>query len=53
MEEVVVDGKRIAITHPDRIIWESQRISKIDYIHYLIGVSPYMIQQSKCRRRLL
>ncbi|TCM96865.1 bifunctional non-homologous end joining protein LigD [Paenibacillus sp. BK033] len=49
MEEVVVDGKRIEITHPDRIIWKAQGISKLDYIHYLVSVSPYMIQHAKNR----
>ncbi len=49
MEKIVVDGKPIEITHPDRMIWESQGITKIDYIHYLINVSPYLIAHAKDR----
>lgn len=49
MEEIVVDGKRIEITHPGKIIWESQKITKLDYIHYLINVSDYMINHAKDR----
>jgi bifunctional non-homologous end joining protein LigD len=49
VEEMVVDGKRIEITHPDKIIWESQRITKLDYIHYLISVSDFMINHAKDR----
>ncbi|OCA88348.1 DNA polymerase domain-containing protein [Bacillus sp. FJAT-27225] len=46
---MVVDGKRIDITHPDKMIWESQRITKLDYIHYLLNVSQYMIEHAKDR----
>ncbi|WP_244935716.1 non-homologous end-joining DNA ligase LigD [Paenibacillus glycanilyticus] len=53
VEEVVVDGKRIAITHPDLMIWESQGISKLDYIHYLVRVSGYMIQHARDRLLML
>ncbi len=53
VEEVFVDGKRIAITHPDLMIWESQGISKLDYIHYLVRVSDYMIQHARDRLLML
>ncbi|KQL51294.1 DNA polymerase [Heyndrickxia shackletonii] len=49
VEEIVVDGRRIEITHPDKMIWESQGITKIDYIHYLINVSHYLIEHAKDR----
>ncbi|WP_231688101.1 non-homologous end-joining DNA ligase [Bacillus sp. FJAT-18017] len=49
MEEIVVEGKSIEITHPDKIIWESLRITKLDYIHYLINVSDYLIEHAKDR----
>jgi bifunctional non-homologous end joining protein LigD len=49
MEEIMVDGRRIEITHPDKIIWEEQRITKIDYIHYLLDVSPFLIEHAKER----
>jgi len=44
-----VEGKRIEITSPDKIIWETQRITKMDYIHYLINMSQYLIKHAKDR----
>lgn len=49
MEEIVVDGKTIEISHPDKIIWEDYHIKKIDYIHYLLNVAPYLIEHAKER----
>jgi bifunctional non-homologous end joining protein LigD len=49
VEEIVVEGRRIEITHSDKIIWEDQNIKKMDYIHYLLDVSPYLIQHAKER----
>lgn len=33
----------IEITHPDKPLWEDPPIQKIDYIHYLREISPYML----------
>jgi bifunctional non-homologous end joining protein LigD len=49
VEEIVVEGRRIEITHPDKIIWEDQSIKKMDYIQYLLDVSPYLIEHAKER----
>lgn len=49
MEEIVVDGRTIDITQADKIIWEDQSITKMDYIHYLLDVSPYLIEHAKER----
>jgi bifunctional non-homologous end joining protein LigD len=38
--ELVIDRRKIEITHPDKLIWQEQGIKKIDYIHYLLQVSP-------------
>ncbi|MFB3159850.1 non-homologous end-joining DNA ligase [Neobacillus sp. 179-J 1A1 HS] len=49
MEVLEVDGHVIQITHPDKIIWENQGITKMDYIQYLLDVSSYLIQHAKER----
>ncbi len=49
MGEIEVDGQLIEITHPDKIIWENQGITKMDYIQYLLDVSSYLIQHAKER----
>jgi bifunctional non-homologous end joining protein LigD len=33
----------LAITHPNKPLWENHHIQKIDYIYYLREVSPFML----------
>lgn len=33
----------IEITHPEKPLWEEPSIRKVDYIHYLREISPYML----------
>ncbi|UII54418.1 DNA ligase D [Cytobacillus spongiae] len=33
----------IEITHPEKPLWEEPAIQKKDYIHYLRGISPYIL----------
>lgn len=33
----------VEITHPDKPLWEVPSIRKMDYIHYLREISPYML----------
>ncbi|MBY0121308.1 DNA ligase D [Bacillus sp. S/N-304-OC-R1] len=33
----------IEVTHPDKPLWENPPIQKIDFIHYLREISPYML----------
>lgn len=33
----------VVITHPDKPLWENPSIFKMDYIHYLREISPYML----------
>ena len=49
MGELVVDGQKIEITNPDKIIWQAQSITKLDYIQYLLAVSPFLIEHAKKR----
>ena len=39
----------LEITHPDKPLWEKQKIQKADYILYLREVSPYMLPFLKNR----
>jgi bifunctional non-homologous end joining protein LigD len=39
----------IEITHPDKPLWEEPSIRKVDYIHYLREISPYMLPFLKDR----
>ncbi|MDQ1003356.1 bifunctional non-homologous end joining protein LigD [Neobacillus niacini] len=49
MGQIEVDGHLIEITHPYKIIWQNQGITKMDYIQYLLDVSSYLIQHAKER----
>jgi bifunctional non-homologous end joining protein LigD len=53
VEEVVVDGRIIEISNPDKMIWESQGITKMDYIQYLVDISPYLMEHAKERLLML
>jgi bifunctional non-homologous end joining protein LigD len=39
----------VEITHPDKPIWETPALKKIDFIHYLREISPYMLPFLKDR----
>ncbi|WP_423410747.1 DNA ligase D [Heyndrickxia sp. MSNUG] len=39
----------IEITHPEKPLWEEPSVQKIDYIHYLREISPYMLPFLKDR----
>ncbi|MFE8695859.1 DNA ligase D [Cytobacillus sp. FJAT-53684] len=39
----------IEITHPNKPLWESPAIQKIDFIHYLSEISPYILPFLKDR----
>ncbi|WP_077617372.1 DNA ligase D [Bacillus sinesaloumensis] len=39
----------IEITHPDKPLWKDKSITKLDYIHYLVDISLYMLPFLKDR----
>ncbi|MCC3358679.1 DNA ligase D [Bacillus sp. REN16] len=39
----------IEITHPDKPLWKDKSITKLEYIHYLVEVSPFMLPFLKDR----
>ncbi|MCM3704955.1 MULTISPECIES: DNA ligase D [Cytobacillus] len=41
--------REIEITHPEKPLWEMPAIQKIDYIHFLRGIAPYMLPFLKNR----
>lgn len=41
--ELHIDGKKVAITHPDKPLWPDKGIDKIHYLHYLRNMSQYML----------
>lgn len=41
--EIHIDGKAVAITHPDKPLWPEKGLNKIDYLQYLRDVSDFML----------
>jgi bifunctional non-homologous end joining protein LigD len=39
----------ITISHPDKPLWKENDVTKIDYIHYLLEISPFMLPFLKDR----
>ncbi|WP_026478804.1 non-homologous end-joining DNA ligase [Alkaliphilus transvaalensis] len=40
---VTIEGRELDITHPDKVLWPDKDINKLQYLQYLIEVSPYML----------
>jgi len=41
--EIEVEGKILRITNPEKPLWPDIGISKMDYIRYLVDMSPYIL----------
>jgi bifunctional non-homologous end joining protein LigD len=39
----------VAVTHPDKPLWEEPRVTKQDYLHFLSEVSPFLLPFIKNR----
>jgi bifunctional non-homologous end joining protein LigD len=48
-----IEGKEIIISHPSKLIWEQYGITKLDYIQYLIQVSPYFLPYTTDRMLMI
>jgi len=42
-QELIIDNKKILITSPSKPLWPARNLYKIDFLQYLINVSPYML----------
>ena len=40
---MVADGREVAITHPERVLFEKSHITKNDLIEYYLHIAPYMV----------
>lgn len=46
---VNIDGHVITITNPTKPVWQKKGLTKIDYLHYLIQISNYLLPFIKLR----
>ena len=50
MSDIInIEGHEVRITNPEKILWQDLGIRKIDYITYLIKISPYLLPHTKNR----
>jgi len=49
MNELVIEGRAVRITNPEKILWPLLGIRKIDYIQKLIELAPYILPHSRDR----
>jgi bifunctional non-homologous end joining protein LigD len=55
MENLVIpiEGKEIAITNPEKVLWPDLHITKLDYIKYLVSVSAHLLRYTKDRMLMM
>lgn len=46
---VIVEGKKVEITNPHKVLWDVPGITKIEYIQYLLTVSAYLLAYTRDR----
>lgn len=48
-ETVTIEGKKLKISNPEKLLWPEAGIRKIDYLARMIELSPYIIPHAKDR----
>ncbi|GMQ59736.1 non-homologous end-joining DNA ligase [Vallitalea sediminicola] len=46
---IMIDDNKIKISNSDKLLWPELGISKVDYLKYLIYLTPYIIKYAKDR----
>lgn len=46
---IEIEGQKIKITNPEKVLWPKLKIRKIDYIKILLELSPYLIPYTSNR----
>ncbi len=46
---LIIDDYRVKVSNPDKLLWPELGITKVDYIKYLIYLSPYLLSHAKDR----
>lgn len=48
-DTVLIEGKKLSISNPEKMLWPELGIRKIDYLARLLELAPYMIPHAKGR----
>lgn len=46
---ILIEGDKIKLSNPNKLLWPNLGITKVDYLKYLIYLSPYIIKHAKDR----
>ncbi|MBM7615726.1 non-homologous end-joining DNA ligase [Alkaliphilus hydrothermalis] len=41
--QIIIEGHTVDITHPTKVLWPKKNITKLQYLQYLIEISPYLL----------
>ncbi|WP_134699014.1 non-homologous end-joining DNA ligase [Ammoniphilus sp. YIM 78166] len=41
--EIEVEGRKLRITNPQKVLWPEAEVTKLEYIQYLVEIAPYML----------
>lgn len=47
--KLIIENRELIVTNPEKVLWHNPGLSKIDYIKYLLAVSPYLLAHTKDR----
>lgn len=55
MEKYIIDieDRQLEISNPDRVIWHEAAITKLDYVKYLIEMSPFLLPYARNRMLMI
>lgn len=45
----MVEGKEVVVSHPEKLLWVSPAITKLQYVQYLLSVAPYLLPYTRDR----
>ena len=48
-EVIMIEGKKIRFSNPEKLLWPKAGIRKIDYLARMIELAPYILPHSKDR----
>lgn len=48
-ETVVIEGKKLKLSNPEKLLWSEAGIRKIDYLTRMIELSPYLLPHAENR----
>lgn len=49
LTQIMVDGKQIPVSNPQKVVWPFPAITKWEYLQYLLSVAPFLLPYTRGR----